>query len=116
MDKLITAEEAKILNEVSDSLNKIYKTLNRLIKEAALNGETETKYSILPYLYRNYKLIANILHDSLTEAGYRVRIAYSEGHSEGHSEGTNSTNKVTLHISWSDTTNGGDNIESETEE
>lgn len=112
MDKLITAEEAKILNEVRDSLNKIYKTLNRLIKEAALNGETETKYSILPYLYRNYKLIANILHDSLTEAGYRVRIAYSEGHSEG----TNSTNKVTLHISWSDTTNGGDNIESETEE
>ena len=48
MDKLITAEEAKILNEVRDSLNKIYKTLNRIIKEAALNGETETKYSILP--------------------------------------------------------------------
>lgn len=111
MDKLITAEEAKALNEAKESLKKIYKTLNRLIKEAALNGETETKYSILPCLYRNHKLIANILHDSLTEAGYRVRISYPEGHPEG----INSTNKVTLNISWSKATNTEVKDESETE-
>lgn len=108
MAKLITAEEAKTLSEARESLNKIYKTLNRLIKEAALHGETETKYSILSCLYRDYKLISSILLDSLNEAGYSVRIT--------NPEGMHSTDKVTLHISWSDTTNGGDNSESETEE
>lgn len=108
MDKLITAEEAKALNETKESLKKVYKTLNRLIKEAALRGETEIKYPILFCLYRNYKLISSILLDSLNEAGYSVRIT--------NPEGMRSTDKVTLHISWSDTTNGGDNSESETEE
>lgn len=44
----------------------------------------------------------------INEAGYSVRIT--------NPEGMRSTDKVTLHISWSDTTNGGDNSESETEE
>ena len=108
MSKLITAEEAKTLSEAVESFNKIYKNLNRLIKEAALRGETEIKYPILSCLYRNYKLISSILLDSLNEAGYFVRI--------NNPEGMNSTDRVTLHISWSYTTNGGDNIESETEE
>lgn len=107
MSKLITAEEAKALSEARESLNKIYKTLNRLIKDAALRGETETKYSILSCLYRDYKLISSIILDSLNEAGYSVRIT--------NTECMHSINKVTLHISWSDITNGGDNIESETE-
>lgn len=74
MSKLITAEEAKTLSESVESFNKIYKNLNRLIKEAALRGETEIKYPILSCLYRNYKLISSILLDSLNEAGYFVRI------------------------------------------
>ena len=44
MDKLITAEEAKALNEAKESLHKIYKTINRLIKEAALDGKLNTHY------------------------------------------------------------------------
>lgn len=110
MTKLITAEDAKILNELRESLNKIYNVINESIREAALNGKTEIKYSIFPYLYRNHKVIVDILRDSLTEVGYYVTITNPSCLKQA-----NSTNEVTLNISWSGTTNGGNNSELETE-
>lgn len=66
MDKLITAEEAKALNEAKESLRKAYKTINRLIKEAALDGQlnffdTEDIVQILadeikPAIVRNLRI------------------------------------------------------------
>ena len=37
MAKLITAEEARILNETRESLHKVYNIINQMIREAAMD-------------------------------------------------------------------------------
>ena len=111
MDKLITAEEAKTLNEAKESLKKIYKTLNRLIKEAVLDGKNEIDYSLSPFLFKNHEIIISIiLRDSLTEAGYHVEFTNRKSLNNVHSIG-----EPTLNISWSKATNTEVKDESETE-
>lgn len=82
MVKLITAEEAKILNEMRENLNKIYRTLNKTIREDALDGKNEIDYSLSPYLFKNHEILIGILRDSLIEAGYHVEITNSKEFTE----------------------------------
>lgn len=111
MDKLITAEEAKALNEAKESLRKAYKTINRLIKEAALDGKNEIDYSLSPFLFKNHEIIIGIiLRDSLTEAGYHVEITNRKSLNNVHFIG-----ETTLNISWSKAANTEVKDESETE-
>lgn len=111
MTKLIRAEEARILNETRESLNKIYNIINQMIREAALDGKNEIDYLLSPYLYKNYKVLTGILRDSLNDAGYHVEIANRRS-----PDNMQSIDKVTLNISWSEATNTEVKDESETEE
>lgn len=111
MVKLITAEEARILNETRESLNKIYNIINQMIREAALDGKNEIDYLLSPYLFKNYKVLTGILRDSLTAVGYHVEIANRRS-----PDNMQSIDKVTLNISWSEATNTEVKDESETEE
>ena len=112
MTNLITAEEARILNETRESLNKIYNIINQMIREAALDGKNEIDYLLSPYLYKNYKALTGILRDSLTDVGYHVEIATNRRSPDN----MQLIDKVTLNISWSEATNTEVKNESETEE
>ena len=111
MAKLITAEEARILNETRESLHKVYNIINQMIREAALDGKYEIDYLLSPYLYKNYKVLTGILRDSLTAVGYHVEIANRRS-----PDNMQSIDKVTLNISWLEATNTEVKNESETEE
>lgn len=110
MVKLITAEEAKILNEMRENLNKIYRTLNKTIREDALDGKNEIDYSLSPYLFKNHEILIGILRDSLIEAGYHVEITNKKSLINVHS-----IDETTLNISWSKAANTEAKDESETE-
>lgn len=110
MTNLITAEEARILNETRESLNKIYNIINQMIREAALDGKNEIDYLLSPYLYKNYKVLTGILRDSLTAVGYHVEIANRRS-----PDNMPPIDKVTLNISWSEATNTEVKDEFETE-
>ena len=110
MSKLITAEEAKTLSKMRESLNKIYSTLNKTIREAALDGKNEIDYSLSPFYFKNHEILIGILRDSLTEAGYHVEIINRKSLNNVHSLG-----EPTLNISWSKATNTEVKDESETE-
>lgn len=101
MTKLITAEEARKMDELKESLNKIYNTLNKSIRKSALNGNNSITY-LLQSGFRNYEVIADILYDELTEAGYSVTVSKSGYHLNSRLvDHTYPNNGITFDITWS---------------
>lgn len=119
MVELITAEEARNLEGVGESLNKIHKTINDLIVKAILNDERDVEYILSPYLFRNYDTLAKLLKRELEQAGYIIMVFDPRSASTLKIDrGICKNRNITFKIKWqaASYTEGGETNESEAEE